>query len=558
MKKTGIKPTKVGVIFIIAVMSFAAIGAGYAHWQEILTIEGTMTTDDIHPMFAKIVSNDDPQDPTPDQMDPTICGVWIYDEMNDDWEWTQGGRRDKNVGNTDVTTTDDDQTLNIIINDAYPCYYSHIAYMIRNTGSCPVLTHRELMLEELSIQTDPDDEGTHHTINVRDQILEIGVEYYVDIFEKTEDVWKAKIVKGPVDKPEKYDFMLMPTGSGLVHQLNVQLDPWSWKDNPGAHMENEGDYLGQIPGDLCIHFENGCMQNVIYDFKFGMTFWNWPEFCTPPDTPIVNPYPLEGNAYIGYEDWGNGDFDYNDFGMYFNAVETYDDIGGDYYLTQVTMNFYPEIYDSGGNHEIHIERTLVGDSTVTITRVKPVHGTETPPGTTSYTGDVDVLLFDTSKYAKPSKQIYQNTGEYVTVDIIVDEPLSNPMLPGPSAPSGRFDVDPFWGNYDPWEEGTSGSINGVAWHIDDMQTVSGVTGSHPEVLDTRLVGETLPYILVVPSDNWVPPYEDSSISGPRPPTALLGPYEYFYDYYSTTGASHPNWYNEQTDTFVGLGGLSWS
>jgi len=131
------------------------------------------------------------------------------------------------------------------------------------------------------------------------------------------------------------------------------------------------------------------------------------------------------------------------------------------------------------------------------------------------------------------------------------------MTPGPSAP--RWDVDAFWGNYDPWEEGTSGIITGVDWHIDDMQTVTGVTGgSHPEVLDTRLIDETLPYILVVPSDYWVPPYEDSSISGPRPPTALLGPYSYFYDFYHDAGGSHTTWYNENTDPFVGLGGLSWS
>jgi hypothetical protein len=554
MKKTGIKPTKVGVIFIIAVMSFAAIGAGYAHWQEILTIEGTMTTDDIHPMFAKIVSNDDPDSILDYQLDPTTCGEWGYDEDNDDWNWG-GSRRDKNVGNTDVTTSNDDQTLNIIINDAYPCYYSHVAYMIRNTGSCPVLTHRELMLEELSIQTDPDDPNTHHVINIQDRILDLYTKYYVDIYQNKNLVWKAKIVEEPVSHPENYDFMLEPTGSEKLYQLNVQLDPWSWKDNKEEHMETPDDYLGQIPGDLCIHFENGCMQDVIYDFKFGMIFWNWPEFCVPPEIPPVN-YPEEGNVYIGYEDWGNGDFDYNDFGMYFNAVEySQGPNPSEVYLTQVTMTFLPEIYDSGADHNIHIERTINGPSTVTVTRTSSAYGSETPAGIYPFTGDVDVILFDTAKYPKPSKEIHQNTGEQVTVDILVGDPSLNPKTT-PTPP--RWDVDPFWGNYDPWEVGTSGIINGVAWHISDMQTVTGVTGSHPEVLDTRLIDETLPYILVVPSNNWVPPYEDSSISGPRTTTNDWGPYGYFYDYYSTTGASHPNWYNENTDPFVGLGGLSWS
>jgi len=547
MKKTGIKPTKVGVIFIVAVMSFAAIGASYAHWQEILTIEGVMTTDDIHPMFAKIVSNDDLN-----KMDPTSCGEWGYDKDNDDWNWG-GSRRDKNVGNTDVTTTDDDQTLNIIINDAYPCYFSHVAYMIRNTGSCPVLTHRELMLEELSIQTDPDDLTTHHVINIQDRMLNLYTEYYVDIYQNANLVWKAKIVEGPVDKPEKYDFMLEPTGSNLVHQLNVQLDPYSWKDNPGEHMETPGDYLGQIPGDLCIHFENGCMQNVKYDFKFGMTFWNWPEFCVPEKPPVR--YPETGNAYIGYEDWYDGDFDYNDFGMTFYLEEYYNP---DDELTQVTMSFTAIVFDSGMRHLIHIKRPFNGGYSYTVTRSTPAYpnvltlwdgttGQETTAGAYTGTGDLDVTLFNTAKYSWPQKHI----DETVTITVVLDDPSLNPktILMPPreyNVGSGDFyDLDPIMAYYDPWEEGT---LYQCRFHIDDTQVITNTASQkyYPagEVIP---VDTETPFILVVPYTDWIPPYEDSTITGP---------YGNFNDFYTT--GSPANWYETITNPTVGYGGLSWS
>ena len=508
-----------------------------------------MTTDDINPVFDDYYSNDDPDSVFELRRDPVDCGYW------DGAEWF-GGRRDKNVGNTDIYTTNDDQTLNIEVNDAYPCYYSHVLYKIRNKGSCPALIHAPLMLEELSIQTDPTDPATHHIIDIKDMELTPNTWYYIDIFyNENQAKWKAKI-KTDVTNPEKYDFSLYPTGNGDINMINLQLDPWDWLhgddgDIVAQHMEDTGDYYDEISADLCVHFENGCLQNTIYDFKFGMTFWNWPEFCTPQE-PVTETYPEDGNVYFGYEDWGNGDFDYNDFGMYFNTVETYLVEGDDWYLTNVLMTFKPQIYDSGGNHNIHITRDLVGNSQVVVTRTIAASGAETPDGIHAYSGDVDVFLFDTAKYPQPSKQIYTNTGEMVTVEIIVGEPYSNPKVALP-APGGRYDVDPFLAPYDPWEVGTSGVINGVDWHIEDMQTVASTSGGGAHGADPRLVGLDLPYILVVPSTDWIPPYESTCISGPLP----YGPYQFFYDYYSTDGVDHPTWYDECTNNFVGYGYLSW-
>jgi hypothetical protein len=255
-------------------------------------------------------------------------------------------------------------------------------------------------------------------------------------------------------------------------------------------------------------------------------------------------YPETGNAYIGYEDWGNGDFDYNDFGMYFSSTETYWGTSDELYLTKVTMTFTAIIYDSGMDHKIHIARPIVGGSSYTVTRdILAVSGEgETPAGIYTGSGDVDVVLFNTAKYTWPAK----NIGETVTVEIDVDEPALNPKT---DLDAPRWDLDPFMANYDPWEVGT---LYGSLFHIADMQNVTAMSGGGGR-LDARLIGQTLPYILVVPDTDWIPPYEDTCISGPAP----YGPYQYFYDYYNSGGTSHPSWYTEITNSTVGWGGLSW-
>jgi len=281
-------PAKVGTIFLVAVMSFAAIGAGYAHWQETLTISGVMTTDDINPIFAELYSNDDPDSEFSERLDPTDCGSW------EDLTWI-GDRRDKDVGNTDVYTTEDEQVLNIEINDAYPCYYSHILYHIRNTGSCPVLIHRPLMLEELSIQTDPEDPSTHQIIDIDDISLIVDTWYFV----KINDLDGTAILT--IDNgghPENFDFSIKLTGSNKINLIDFQLDPYDWANDEintvSSHMQNPDEYCDEVACDLCIHFENDCMEKTIYDFKFGLNFYNWPEYTNKA------PVAITGGPYTAY------------------------------------------------------------------------------------------------------------------------------------------------------------------------------------------------------------------------------------------------------------------
>jgi hypothetical protein len=269
------KTAKIGAIFLVAIMSMTALGAAYAHWEETLTIEGIMDTDDIDVAFYCEDSNDWELDYT---MDPLECGEWI----NREWDpYGEVGRRNKNVGymNLDVPE-DNNNLLKITIGDAYPCYYSHAFWCVRNYGSCPVLIN-SVKLTQLSFKwTDPlTGEVVDEVWRGLDIPLEAMKKNYVDIG-KVGDDWIAKVIpEAAATDPDNYDFFFMPTGQFTI---DTQLDPSAWEGYVSQHMENVDDYEPELEQDLCIHFENGCRQLATYDFFIEVTYYNWPEYVGDP------------------------------------------------------------------------------------------------------------------------------------------------------------------------------------------------------------------------------------------------------------------------------------
>ncbi len=257
----------------------------------------------------------------------------------------------------------------------------------------------------------------------------------------------------------------------------------------------------------------------------------------------IEQYPETGTAYIGYEDWWNGDFDYNDFGMNFVAKEYYNNIGGSDYLSENIMNFTAVIYDSGADHYIHIKRPYSGTYTYTVSRSVPASTGEKPAGTYTGSGTLDIVLFNTAKYSLP--QI--NIGEIVTVDVKLDNPLLNPKA---ALGAPRPDINPFMANYDPWENPYT-NVSGN-FHLTDTEVISSTTHQQntPRIIPA---GTELPFILVIPATNWRTPHED---------TTITSPYWHFQDYYDSTmpnwGPAWPNWYTDidPTHNFVGFGGLA--
>jgi len=268
------KAAKLGAVFLVAVMALAGIGAAYAHWEETLTISGVMTTDDIDPVFECQESNDPSDtDGSPGRdlsLDPTSCGTWT------DGTW-DGTRREKDVGYMNCVVVNEGKGVNIVIGDAYPCYYSHAYWCVTNYGSCPVLIH-SVQLKKVSIQTDPDDENTYTEITLDNPIdLVADTTYYIDyIYDDAADSWSVVVDTG-VNNPEDYDYSIMPTGQ---FALDTQLDPHSWGTGNG-HMEFPDQYEDELEQDMCVHFENGCRQSFKYDFEIDLVFYNWPEYVTP-------------------------------------------------------------------------------------------------------------------------------------------------------------------------------------------------------------------------------------------------------------------------------------
>jgi len=267
---------KIGAIFLVSVMAFAAIGAAYAHWEESLTIEGLMTTDDIHPVFDCYWTNDGGN-----CMDPAGEGEWAFG-ATPTWGITGApDRREKNVGQCEWSTDEDyPYELNLGISDAYPCYYAHPAFCIRNIGSCPVLVHA-VILSKLSFKVTIDDEPVDiEFTNLNIELVKCNT-YYVDFYLNNAGDWKYKVVLGPVNNPEKYDYSIHVTGDDM--EINTQLDPWAWGHDASGGMIDPSnhipmnEYVDTIYGDLAIHFENGCREKATYDFALKIVFYNWPE-----------------------------------------------------------------------------------------------------------------------------------------------------------------------------------------------------------------------------------------------------------------------------------------
>ena len=270
------KTAKIGALFLVAVMALTAIGAAYAHWEETLKIEGIMTTDNIDVYFDEDCTfTNDPYDGDWEEIaDTDICGKWVLGANGYEWE---GARRNKNVGwcNVSVDPTDDN-ILNIEIQHAYPCYYCHPLFCIKNRGSVPVQVYSVQLLEV--------SEG-RHKITIDPVDLVPCTIYYVEIYKDPDPAisWTARVVPaGSGVEPDNFDFSIHLTGDQWAQGTQLDPDYWTIGDDP-QHLPCGVPIVGAIYGDLNIHFENSCKQLTDYDFQIAVTFYNWPELPEPPN-----------------------------------------------------------------------------------------------------------------------------------------------------------------------------------------------------------------------------------------------------------------------------------
>lgn len=242
--------------------------------------------------------------------------------------------------------------------------------------------------------------------------------------------------------------------------------------------------------------------------------WGWYfkyKICEPiiPPPDIVR-FPLDGNAYVGYEDrLTSSDFDYNDFGMKMELEETY----ADGILQSVFMKFTAVVNDAGDVHDIHIARPYKGDYVYTITRSVPAVGTETAAGTDLLgSGNFDIVLFDTGNF--PGMTGPDLTAS-VTIEITMDE-ANNQNLLTDYGIAPRFDLDSVFSLYNPYMANRT-------------QVGSILLTSMFEIEP----GVNAPLILVVPKTDWIPPAEGVNIA------TVYGD---FINYYDTELAMYEDWF----------------
>jgi predicted ribosomally synthesized peptide with SipW-like signal peptide len=131
-------------IFIISIFALAGLGMAYASWSDIITINGTVTTGNLCWQFtsARILDDDQPINPGGDypttDPDYTCNPGFIPDPIQGDF-WNV----EKNVGWGTIQRQDLNgdgfyETLEVTLNNVYPCYFNEFGFYIRNCGTIPL------------------------------------------------------------------------------------------------------------------------------------------------------------------------------------------------------------------------------------------------------------------------------------------------------------------------------------------------------------------------------------------------------------------------------------
>jgi len=122
LKKTK---TSIPVVAVLIIVALGIAGFAYAHWEKYMWLNVDVQTGYLCAEFVPPVTRTD-------------HGFdWTCDE-----EFYNVRQIDKDIGNSNGTLVDTDEdgrydTIEILLNNTYPCYYEHIAFWIHNCGSIP-------------------------------------------------------------------------------------------------------------------------------------------------------------------------------------------------------------------------------------------------------------------------------------------------------------------------------------------------------------------------------------------------------------------------------------
>ena len=113
------KNKKLITIPMLLIFALVLTGFAYAHWEKIITINGSVDTAKLCAEFvAPITTTDHGND-------------WTCDEG-----LTNVRQLTKDVGSSSATIVASDQ-MEVVLTNVYPCYYEHMSFWIHNCGEIP-------------------------------------------------------------------------------------------------------------------------------------------------------------------------------------------------------------------------------------------------------------------------------------------------------------------------------------------------------------------------------------------------------------------------------------
>jgi predicted ribosomally synthesized peptide with SipW-like signal peptide len=138
---------KIGLIGLALVLGLGGLGVGYAMWSQTVNISGPVTTGTVDLSFQ----TDDFEPPivTDFYLDPD-SGNWIANlpENPQGYDAYISEYLGKNIGRTTATYADPEtdcvtdkpgnETLEIVVENAYPGYGPRVTYYLHNIGSIPI------------------------------------------------------------------------------------------------------------------------------------------------------------------------------------------------------------------------------------------------------------------------------------------------------------------------------------------------------------------------------------------------------------------------------------
>jgi len=106
------------LLALLLVLALATLGLGYAHWEKLLDIDGTVNTGEVNAIWTAANTTD-----------PVGAN---------DLKDATGARSDKDVGMLECTIDANPQILHYTIHNGYPSYYADCEVEWTNNGTIPV------------------------------------------------------------------------------------------------------------------------------------------------------------------------------------------------------------------------------------------------------------------------------------------------------------------------------------------------------------------------------------------------------------------------------------